>query len=213
MLNNITKSLLGLGLTVAVFGTAQAYPVGAQLEITGSSVVGSYGHTLNVSGWTLSNLASSSLDIVGFDFTIGDTTRHFDNEDSVYPTSGNYTVTRNSGSTDRVDNISLSFNGFNRTESYLFSVDIDSDAVYDQWDTFNTVLFNNGSAPNSVFSVTFSNGGVLSMILPESPVAVIDGNKSTYKFTLTGNVPLPGTLLLLAAGMVGFRTRLLTTSA
>jgi hypothetical protein len=36
MFNNMTKSLLGLGLTLAVFGTAQAYPVSAQLEIRGN---------------------------------------------------------------------------------------------------------------------------------------------------------------------------------
>ncbi|MBV5309697.1 PEP-CTERM sorting domain-containing protein [Chromatium okenii] len=210
MFNNMTKSLLGLGgLTLAVFGTAQAYPVSAQLEITGSSEVGITGHTLNVSGWTLSNLASSSLDIIGFDFTIGDTTRHFDNKDSTYPTSGNKTITLNSGSTDRVDNISLSFSGFNRTEAYLFAVDIDSDSLFNQWEAFNTVLFNNGSAANSVFKVTFAGGGVLSMTLPETPVAVVDGKTSTYTFTLTGEVPVPGTLLLLAAGMIGFRTRLL----
>ncbi|MBK1695451.1 hypothetical protein CKO09_11980 [Chromatium weissei] len=209
MLNNAKKSLLGLGLTLAVFGTAQAYPVGAQLEITGSSVVGSTGNTLNVSGWTLSNLSSSSLDIIGFDFSIGDTARHFDNGDSTYPSSGNKSVMLNSGTDDRVDNISLSFNGFNPTEAYLFSVDIDSDSLFDQWEAFNAVLFNNGNAANSVFKVTFAGGGVLSMILPETPVAVVNNDVSTYTFTLTGNVPVPGTLLLLAVGIIGFRTRLL----
>ncbi len=210
MFNNITKSLLGFGLSVAVFGTAQAYPVGAQLDIIGDSPFDT-----NVPGFTLSNLSSSTLDIIGFNLTIGNTAFNFDDAGSNYPTSLNYSVIHNNtGSGGRADNISLSFVGFNPGELYGFYADVDVDSS-NTTRNFQTVLFNNGTTPNSVFSVTFSNGGVLSMTLPENPLPIgtADNVNNTYRFTLTGNVPVPGTLLLLAAGMIGFRTRLLTTSA
>lgn len=199
MLNKMTKSLLGLGLTFAVFGTALAYPVAVQLEITGNS-----GRTTNVPGFSLSNLSTSTLDIVGFNFTIGNTAFNFDDTSSTYPTSLNYSVTHNNTGTDgRADSISLTFAGFNRGELYNFYADVDLDS-YNSTTDFRTVFFNNGATANSVITVSFANGGVLSLTLPEAPVPV---SGSLYRFTLTGEVPVPGTLLLLAAGVIGFRTR------
>jgi hypothetical protein len=103
--------------------------------------------------------------------------------------------------------LEYSFSGFNPGEGFAFAADVDKDGSIDLAEDFRNVFFNNGSTVlNSVFSVTFAGGGVLSMALPENPTLISDRN---YRFVLTGEVPVPGTLLLLAAGMIGFRTRLL----
>lgn len=145
-------------------------------SLTGNDIAEFVGYQFDISGdlnaptFDLTN-TSDAAEITSLNFTIGDTTSNFDavlNE-----VTGGISFTLNTP--DAVnnlldsDNINIDFtSGFNPAAVFQFDADVDFDATSDLSD-FTSVFFNNSAAPNSVISVSFSDGSVLSQTLPESP--------------------------------------------
>lgn len=186
-----TKLALAGGLFLSAT-SASAATVGFDLTI---------GSNYNVPVYTLTNTSpTESLD--GFSFTIGDTAYNFDYVQPVNVGAvGSFTIvtgaTGNGGT--RFDMIDLAFTGFTSGETIQFRTDIDIDSS-NTTENFSNVLFNNGAAPNAVFTATYGSGDVLSFTLPDGT-----WNAAPYSFSVsnTAAVPLPAALPLLLAGLGG----------
>lgn len=186
---SILTAVLALGA-----GSATAATTGFNLELSGKA---------NAPHMTLTN-TSTSATLDWFSFTIGDTTYNYDAVyDIVGPAGGAVNIdtgdqrTRGSG---RFDQIDLSFTGFDAGESAIWRVDVDLDDV-DSKEQFWSVLFNNGSALNAVFTAGFSDQSVLSVTAPDA-----QPGPDTYTFAANANarigaVPLPAGLPMLAGAL------------
>ena len=98
--------------------------------------------------------------------------------------------------------IDMEFTGFDPAELLTIQdIDVDfasgSASDFDPNNKLDVILFNNGPAvDNAVFSVTFSSGEVLSMVLPDG------SDSASYTFELTA-VPVPAAVWLFVSGLVG----------
>jgi hypothetical protein len=178
-------------------------------------------HSLpNQPTFELRNLASSTADITSFNFTAGPANRGFDFYDQVVSTGPTFTF----NGLDTVDNglrshaVDLDFAGFVPGTLFSFRVDLDgfgnpvnasNNIVLD----FQTVFFNNGSTvQNSVLTVQYADGQVLSLTLPETPLELPGTPSNHYQFALSefsNPIPEPQTyaMLLAGLGLLGFAAR------
>jgi len=132
---------------------------------------------------------SQSASITEFIVTIGDTAFNFDFAFKQNTgTSAGMTWKRVTPDADdmggvRSDQVQYhNFQGFIPGRSFTFQTDIDPDNA-NKVEDLRKVLFNNGSAPNSVVTANFSNGVSLSYTLPDAPMY------ERYTFNVT--IPLP----------------------
>lgn len=183
-------------LALLPVNSANAATVGFDLTISGSN---------NTPTFTLTNTSDPGNQLLGFIFTIGDLTRHFDFVDSIVnPTGGFTTLNSPDGGNNgvRSDVIDLSFTGFDAGEVLSFRTDVDVDPVSNSTQNFNNVFFNNDAALNSVATGIFANDIVASVTLEDNPQ---DLTFSASAQTVSA-VPVPAALplLLSALGGLGF---------
>ena len=121
----------------------------------------------------LFNNSSISADIIGLSISIGDTAFNYDS--AIFMDSSGVPFTLNDpdmeglGMTRRSDIVDIDFEpGFAPGGFFRFEVDIDQDSV-DSGTDYRIVMFNNGSAPNAVIRVEFSNGTVISQTMDDFP--------------------------------------------
>jgi len=191
------KAILGaLSLGVIMSSSAQAAVVpttlGFDLSFAGDT---------NVPTFTLVNTSDPGNQLVGFTFTIGDESRHFDFVDPLSnPTGGTATL----NSPDSVNNglrgdvIDITFTGFDAGETVSFKADIDTDPANNVVQNFQNVFFNNGSALNSVATAVYAIGESVSFTLPDNPQSLNFSASTTINA-----VPLPAALPLFAVGLAG----------
>lgn len=182
-------------LIVAVFiSTATALP-SFQLEITGNSA------TFDNPFFNFDNTSSAGEQITGLTVTVGDTSKNFDGSTNQTHNIGGFTLNSpdtNNGGGVRSNFVQYTFTGFDAGEFFNFQADLDPDSFDNPNQNFRTILFNNGGNPNSVVTVSFSNGEDLVLELP-------DGNTSdaSYVFNQASAVPEPSSLILMLS-MIGF---------
>ncbi len=152
---------------------------------------------------------STSAQITNFTLTIGNTDYGFDRFLAPLAECGTTIATCTLNSPDNIQNnigepaIDIDFTGFDPTES-LNIIDIEVDFAsgsandYDPANKLDVILFNNGaSTPNGTFSVSFSTGETLSLLLPDGADA------PSYTFTVSSAVvPVPAAAWLFASGLV-----------
>ena len=181
-------------LTFLATASAQAVSVGYTLNLSGN---------VNVPTVKLTNDSSSDL-ITAFSMTIGRLDKNFDAAYLEVPPPGVFsanlvTPDANSGGGARSNIVTYDpFVGFDPGETFQFGADVDKDHS-DSVENYKTVLFNNGVHPNSVITVTFSGGTILSQTLPD------EGIKSSYTFSQSQSqvIPEPSTFILLGFGLLG----------
>ncbi|WP_035610765.1 hypothetical protein [Haloferula sp. BvORR071] len=120
---------------------------------------------------------SPTLEITRFEFTIGDTNKNFDGTTvNVSAPPGGAAFQASPlvvGSTNyRSDVLVVNLSGFGPGKTFSAQVDVDQDASpQDTVENFNTVFFNNGSAPNSVARV-YAGTASASRTLPDNPATL-----------------------------------------
>ena len=135
---------------------------------------------LNPGRFTLRN-DSAEAQIVEFEFTIGDTRFFFDSvarfnmlADSGSPLDASVVLPSPNVQGDLLrstdDLYRLSLVGFDPADELQFSANVDVDGTNVSVGEF--VYFDNGLAPNSTVTVTFSNGDKLSFPFPENPTVL-----------------------------------------
>jgi hypothetical protein len=130
--------------------------------------------------------------LTGFDITIGDITRNFDSttsESTFGALVANLNTPDRLDDAVRTDNVNYSFTGFTPGEFFQFAADIDSDTG-NTGEDFRNVLFDlNGSdsSDNSLVTVTFDDGNVLSGNLPDFSATLDD----VYTFRQSIDIPAP----------------------
>lgn len=200
------KSFLSLIMLVTIASSSYGGMIGYQLTI---------GPPTGIPEFTLENTSSSEA-ITNFNFTIGNTARNFDAYLSSSAPAGvgfvfNGIDTNGFGglSSDAID---LDLTGFvpGLGSGFQFTADIDYDTSTSGGPPFTTTFFNNGTAPNSVITVTFASGAVLSQTIPENPVSA-GSNVYVFSQSASGNtVPEPASSAVFAMGLlglVGFRRK------
>lgn len=195
--------MLGRSIAFAATLAAGVAMAGAAHAVTGYTLVLGGNTDNNIPDFVLTNDSDTAL-ITDFNVTIGNTAFNFDNLTIISsPAGGSSTVntgsTANGGSSPigRTDVFDVSFSSFDPGDSATFTNDIDPDDSNTVVD-FRDVFFNNGVAPNSVITVSFSDTTVLSLTMPDA------GDLASYTFTQSdaiGAVPVPAALPLMAAGV------------
>ena len=187
------RKLILAAVAALAAGPALAVPVepAFTLQISGSG---------NVPTLTLTN-DHGSAQLVSFTFTIGDAAYNFDEIYARTVSVGALTPTLTTGSEDqggdRTDAFVLSFVGFDQGETLFWDVDVDIDSA-DTTEHYAGVFYNNGAAPNSVATASFSNGDMALFTLPDSPGSL------TFAANVTSSaVPLPAALPMLAGALAG----------
>jgi len=150
----------------------------------------------NTVEFMLTNLSTSGETITGMSLTVGDAAVF--NFDQVYLSQELFTpgaaqtaqllVGDRSQDGAVTDLFTYAFTGFVAGDSFRGQFDIDQDNGAFQADA-RLVLFNNGAAPNAVWSLTFSDGSTASLALPDGPLA-----DSAYTFV----IPAPSPALALS---------------
>jgi hypothetical protein len=194
------KANVILLISVCVLGTAHAGLTGYTLELSGDH---------NIPVVTLGNDSEVAL-ISLFTMTIGNTSYNFDWVRLV--DSGlveDYSLVRPDEIQDgvRSNSIAITFSGFDPAEVFQFRTDVDPDSSNVTTD-YRRILFDLGgssSSDNSVITVGFSNGLVLSGSLPD----FAPNDRDTYTFSQSYNIPVPGVTVLgaLGAGLVAWLRR------
>lgn len=197
---------LALALALAAPGVAAAGTITAGWSLTIS------GNT-NVPTFTLQNTSGAGVLLTQFSITIGDTSRHFDLNDSVLtspPAGGTMSLAPGFGvsAPNRADEAILTFTGFDPGDVAVWTLDLDLDPASNSVQNYRTVMFNNGAAPNAVGTATFVSAQfkgpvVVGLTLPDG--ATTD---TSYTFTASQEVavplaavPVPPALPLLAAAL------------
>ena len=185
----ISRNILAAaGMIMASSAPALAATVGFGLTLSGDP---------NIPTFTLTN-TSTAADLTSFAFTIGDTSRNFDQIYTVNTPAGSTgTLTFGDASQGgvRTDSFTISFTGLGVSQIANWRVDVDLDNL-DTVENFSTVFFDNGTLPNSVVTVGFSTGDFIDFTLP-------DGS-SLYSYSASKPVdviPVPAALPLLAGGL------------
>lgn len=118
---------------------------------------------------------SPTLEITRLEFTIGDTSRNFDGSlvNVSDPPGGDgvqaFPITL-AGTNFRSDVLVVNLSGFGPGKTFSAQVDVDRDGT-DSVENFNTVFFNNGSAPNSVARV-YAGSASAARTLPDNPATL-----------------------------------------
>lgn len=190
------SSAIGCGLLV-LFGTmAHAQTIGYTLTLSANAQFG-----FNATDFTLLN-TSTSATITNITMTMGDLRYNFDYaaEQTYTVGSGTFTlITPDTGDGGvRDTRIEMTTGGFEPTEQFRFSGDIDLTGSGDTIEDARTILFNNGDAANSTFRVTFSDGNALQLTFPDGEV-----NAPTYTFSQSAVVPAPNSLMVGMMGLSG----------
>jgi len=140
----------------------------ARADITGYKVV--FSGNANMPTVALTN-ESDTAKIDSFSMTIGHTGYHFDY--ALVITLGGLdnvaTLVRPDtlGNFDRSDFVKYTFTGFDDQETFTFRTDVDRDPSANVGLKYWKILFNNGTWPNSLITVNFSDSMVLSGSLPD----------------------------------------------
>ena len=201
--NKTLGALIAAGILAST--SAGAVSIGYRLVIDGSGANGFDSPTL-----TLTN-QSDTASIINMMLTIGQINFNFDFASNITgPTGGGVTFNMpdlvNGGGRSNV--IDADFTGFTPSNEVSFSVDIDSDSG-DSTVDFRSILFNNPGSQNSMLFVSFSGGSYLTTVLPDA------GGTPSSIYTFLGSqelastgpggfaVPVPASVALLAAGLVG----------
>lgn len=191
----------GAAALLALLGLSQS---SAHAQVTGYTL--RLSGDFNVPRIRLTN-DSGLATITALSLTIGDTTRNFDFAIGESFTSGIAFVQvspDNGNGGVRSDVVSYTFTGFSPTSFFQFDADVDIDAG-NSGEDYRQVLFDlNGtdSSDNSLVTVNFSDGIVLSGNLPDFPTN--PNNVFTFsQHTVPSNViPEPGTVALLTSGLL-----------
>lgn len=193
------KVLLGVGLVIATASTGLAGPVATLTLVNGDGG----GDPFNTTYFTLSNASTDGISITGTSLTIGDENYVFDNVylDREQFLGGDGTQTADLLVGSRNDDNSgpgvFTYAFTNLTPSVSFRGMFDIDQLLTFQADARQVLFNNGAAPNAVWSVNFSDGSVGQLTLPDG-----SATQDSYTFTVT---PAPGAMLLLPAALLARR--------
>lgn len=190
----IRTCLLAAGLALSGVAAQAAGVVGYQFDI--------FGNDTNVPNMTLLNTSATET-ITSLSMTIGATNFNFDAVYFLAPSpGGTISVTQGDGNASggtRVDQFIVGFTSLDPTETAGWRVDVDIDNR-NTVENFRTVFFHNGASPNSVVSVTFSDGTILSQTLADQGLASDD--RFTFSQSLNpAAVPLPAGLPLAATGL------------
>ncbi|MFP4107396.1 MAG: PEP-CTERM sorting domain-containing protein [Phycisphaerae bacterium] len=193
---NMIPALLAGVMLMGVVGSAQAAPLGFELELANPET----------SIFRLANTSESpTAEIVSVSMTIGDWDWNFDMVD-------NFQVLEDSGEAltstllvgdalqgnTRTDIFALQFDGFEQGDRLQWQTDLDLDTG-DSASDFREVYFNNGFMPNSTMTINYVDGaqtGAICLVFPDDPadeqVFIYDG----------GGVPIPEptTIAILMAG-------------
>ena len=176
--------------------TAQAQVVGYTLVLTGNAQFG-----FNASDFVLTN-DSTSATITGLTVTMGDMDFNFDYaaETTYTSGSGGFNLTTPDAIDDglRDTKIVYTFTSFDPNETLRFSGDIDRNGAGNTVEDARLILFNNGSAPNSTFTVNFSDGNELTLTFPDGPTADL-----SYTFQQSAVVPAPASVSIMGMGLSG----------
>ncbi len=185
------------GVYVLIGSSAQGQQtVGYTLVLSGNAQFG-----FNATNFTLTN-DSTSASITGLTLTMGDTNYNFDYAAETAFTAGSGSF--NLITPDTVDDglrdnkIVYTFGGFAPTEALRFSGDIDRNGAGNTVEDARLILFNNGTAPNSTFKVSFSDGKDLTLTFPDGPTADL-----SYTFRQSAIVPAPNGCAVLGIGLSG----------
>lgn len=203
MRRHLSTGLLAATLALAA-GAAQAVTIGFSLTLSGNP---------NVPTFSLENLSERDR-IALFDFTVGDTSRNFDEVIlGAGPAGGTSTLVFGSdaqGGTSatggRTDSFAVAYTGFAPGLTAQLTADVDRDDI-NSFENYRVRFFNNGAAPNSVATVTFASGRELQITLPDQNAV-----SNTYFFSEVVDVapiPLPagGSLLALALAGIALAAR------
>ncbi len=147
-------------------------------QTTGASSIVGYTLTLREASLIELRNDSTTTQITGFEFSVGDTSYFFDevrNFDAFVDTGAtlNSTVLSPSPNTQgdllspTDDLFLLSFVGFDPFDEVRFLADVDLDGTNSYVPDFES-YFDNGLPPNSTATVTFSNGQLLAFTYPEN---------------------------------------------
>lgn len=187
---------LSLAAALGLFaGTANATTVGFDLVISGSN---------NVPTFTITNQSDAGITLDTFNITIGLLSRNFDYIRNVAAPAGGTANVTNGDATNggtRFDFLEIDYTDFDMGETVSFIADIDQDTGNTTRNYENT-LFNNGTAPNSVATATFSNNFVLQLTLDDRSTT-----PTSHLFSAREDitpVPLPAGLPLLLTGLGAF---------
>jgi len=214
-MTNLVKVLAVGAIVGAVsFSAAQAATVGFQLD--------GQKKNRNFSTFSLTN-TSTDAQIESASMTIGKKTYNFDilrlRKSSAVSSKMIKGDKRNGKK--RFNEIAMAFNGFDAGESTKFRLDIDRDKGKRRGRAdYAKVLFRNGKAKNSLITVTFSNGEVLSTFLTAKGANGLTTRLATGdRFrTLAGaemvlppvevanlvaSIPLPAAMPLMLGGLFG----------
>ena len=192
---------LAFGLCLGAALPASAATIGYSLDVNVAS--------LNILRFTLEN-TSADQQITGLEITVGDTAYLIDDSflflSGTSDPGGDLTVSVNAPNpnvqADLVDAdlLSFSFTGFDPGDRFAFDMDLDLDGTNSV--VTQTVLYNNGAAPNSQVTVDFTSGQ-LSMAMPDDPAL----SGSVFNLSQSGTpilaVAEPASLGLFALALVG----------
>jgi hypothetical protein len=99
----------------------------------------------------------------------------------------------------RSDELVLEFtDGFIPGGWFDFRTDLDIDSR-DTIENYRTILYNTFNIPNARVTVSFSDGNILTQVLPDAP----GENFITQSLSVPSPVAIPGAFLLLASGFIG----------
>lgn len=211
MLHRARTALAFAAALVLCAGEAQAL---TQWTLSLSPSAGLFGWDQPI--FTIENTSTAGESITALSLTIGDTSYQFDAVSPADPSeaaTGATLLSPNripndwwnpSGSSDV---LAWSFSDFDAGEALTFSVDLDLDGLpTGSFADARWVLFNNDfpfADPNALLSVSFSDGSVAELTLPDGPFS------GSYAFTSGSGtpsgpaVPEPSVPLLMGVGLLG----------
>ncbi|MEN0020109.1 MAG: hypothetical protein AAF747_04400 [Planctomycetota bacterium] len=187
--------LSSLVLAAAVGPATTAIAQTAFLEITAGQTDG-----WNTPAFDIEVFPGNTLRITSFRFELGSSSFNFDEVyeefESFIGGNGNETATLIEGDREqneaRTTAFEYEFDGFDLDERFTTEADVDRTSG-DSIEDAREIFFNNGSAPNAIATVGFSNGRSASLVLP-------DGLFGQSRYFYIVAVPGPSSATLVAIG-------------